>query len=174
MPTEATLWPTSLLLPQDARSVKQREHFSFPIDYVKHERRIIAKEHHEELPQRFADVIESSKSLLDLGGDWDGDGAEPVDMQTWTVATTFLRNTLLKSGVAALVPTPNISPCRDGSIDLFWARGGFKLLINVKAASVSDYYGETPTGFVTKGTFDPLQHDLSAALRMLWSNVETK
>lgn len=162
---------TALVFSTRTPKLKHSEYYSLPIDRAKHVRRvaprvICAPEH---LPPRFVQAIELSRSLLNLAADWDGDDAEPIALQTWTRATEFLKATLVRSGATGSVPVPNISPCRDGSIDLFWSRGSFRLLINIKPAGCeqSDYYGETTDGFVVKGTFDPARHDLSAVLRLL-------
>ncbi len=52
------------------------------------------------------------------------------------------------------VPVPRISPCNNGSIDLFWKTAKFTLLINVKPSETkSDFYGETTDGLMLEGTF---------------------
>ncbi|HYM60338.1 MAG TPA: hypothetical protein VEZ11_05540 [Thermoanaerobaculia bacterium] len=125
-------------------------------------------------PHDLDSAIEMSKSLLDLGPDWDDAGAKPIDASTWKRATGFLRRTMAKATRSAgpSVPVPRISPCSDGSIDLFWKRPGFQLLINIQPSGTvaSDFYGETPNGFELKGTFDPDTHDLNVILGQLLVN----
>lgn len=92
-------------------------------------------------------AIEASRSMLDLKADWDDSGARTIDISTWSRATTLLRDIAIDVG--DVLPTPHISPCADGSIDLYWNTGEFTLLINVKpegASAASDYYGERQDG----------------------------
>jgi hypothetical protein len=92
-------------------------------------------------------AIESSRSILDLQSDWDDAGARPIDIGAWARATQLLRDIALNVGAA--LPAPHISPCADGSVDLYWNAQDFTLLINVKpdgAIAPSDYYGEKHDG----------------------------
>ncbi|HUP59278.1 MAG TPA: hypothetical protein VNA69_02535 [Thermoanaerobaculia bacterium] len=125
------------------------------------------------IPTRFLAAIEASRQLLDLGPDWDDEGAAAIDVATWSRATAFLRSAIAKSGCGAALPVPKISACRDGSIDLFWTTTEFRLLINIKALPQveSDYYGETVDGFVVKGAFQAEKHDLSVVIKLLLDNA---
>jgi hypothetical protein len=102
-------------------------------------------------------VIAESESLLQLSEDWDDEGALPIERRTWEQATEALRSiaTAMHRKTGSVIPEPTIGPCADGSIDLFWETGAFKLLINIKPdAAESDYYGETTKGHVIKGPFE--------------------
>jgi hypothetical protein len=77
--------------------------------------------------------IERSKSLLDLGADWDGAGSPAYELRTWERATDFLLRVSLflwqKQQVQIAVPT--ISPGPTGTIDLHWQSPGRELLLNI-------------------------------------------
>ena len=155
-------------------SGKDYRGYSWPGDRATHERKVEGRRPNElgATPLKFITAIEASRRLLELGPDWDDDGAKAIDYATWRIATEFLKKTVAKSGIGAMMPVPHISPCRDGSIDLFWATAVFRLLINIKSSTdlLSDYYGETDDHLVIKGTFDPGSHDLSVVLKLLLSN----
>jgi hypothetical protein len=121
--------------------------------------------------REFAKAIELSKNLLALEHDWDDAGAKPIEPSTWKRATELLRRTAMKAGgqVGRPLPVPRISPCGDGSIDFYWKTPSFKLLVNIQpnAATQSDFYGETVSGIILKGTLPPDVLDLSVILSPL-------
>lgn len=147
--------------------------YAFPIDRATHDLRIIGLTTATAVPANFAAAIEASRALLNLGTDWDDEGAAAIEFATWSRATKFLRTTVAKSRAGAALAVPNISACRDGSIDLFWATTKFRLLINIKPSPhvESDYYGETADRLVIKGTFQPEIHDLSVVIKLLLDNI---
>jgi hypothetical protein len=75
----------------------------------------------------------------------------------------------MKTGAADTLPVPNISPCADGSIDMFWKNDQFTLLVNIQPANdvKSDFYGETADGLAFEGTFTNKTRDFSVILRSL-------
>lgn len=108
-------------------------------------------------------AIENSRYLLGLGDDWNGDGARAIQRSTWLVATNLVRRTALTLGARTGIqlPPPEIGPCADGSIDLFWDTAAFTLLINIQPNSAeSDFYGDNRVGLKLKGTFNPESQEL--------------
>lgn len=92
-------------------------------------------------------TIEQSKFLPDLEEDWNGDNAEKVAKETWGRAAVFLikyaQHILENFGIA--IKSPEINPCRNGSIDLAWRTKNARLLINVKPTNspvLASYYGD--------------------------------
>src|SRR5262249_5181981 len=81
-------------------------------------------------------AIDSSRWILDLEENWDEEGAEPYDQETWESAKALLvsyaSRALSAHGVE--IPAPVISPGPNGSIDLHWTNRdhGFDLLLNVR------------------------------------------
>lgn len=114
-----------------------------------------------EIEQR---LIES-RDHLPTESNWDDEGAVGIEPETFRLATRFLLKTVravrVRSGIT--LPPPQIGPCADGSIDLYWKTDRFKLLINLQPgeATESDFYGETPDGLKLKGTFRPDQQDFA-------------
>jgi hypothetical protein len=96
--------------------------------------------------QEIEEAIEGSRSLTDLPEDWDDAGAKQISKSTWSLATELLRNAARTAyrRYCYSLPVPNIGPCADGSVDLYWSTPKFTLLINVRPDEEkhSDYYGE--------------------------------
>jgi hypothetical protein len=109
-------------------------------------------------PQPELDVaFRRFRELLELGEDWDDAGASAVAPATAEAAVALLKTATSAAleRLARPLPLPTISPCHDGSIDLFWKAEAYRLLINIQAphGPESDFYGETQGGFKFKGTF---------------------
>jgi hypothetical protein len=106
---------------------------------------------------------------LELGLDWDDAGGLPINEDTWNKATELLRRTIMKIGTAAdTLPVPKISPCADGSIDIFWKNARFTLLVNIQPTDVApDFYAETAEGLTLEGTFTSNTRDLSIVLSIV-------
>jgi hypothetical protein len=94
--------------------------------------------------------IESSRGMLDLESDWDGEGASTIAKSTWERTVDFLRGTALnlwtKCGVR--IGAPLLVPVPDGSIDIHWKLANRELLINVPAdaSKWATYYGDNRHG----------------------------
>ena len=104
-------------------------------------------------------AITASESIAELPYGWDGEEASAIDRRTWQRATDFLRhaNTVAMQSTGEALEVPDIAPCADGSIDLWWQKGGaYRLLVNVPAGSAkASYYGDNFTdGLTFKGAFD--------------------
>lgn len=104
-------------------------------------------------------VIDKSRRLVDLGDDWDDEGALAIAERTWERATGFLKRQAerLWSEASRLLPVPDIMPVPNGSIDLHWETDEYELLINVpddpnKPAS---FYGDHYDEIQIRGTLDP-------------------
>ena len=169
--------PVSLKPARSSRTIAARHptnrEYGFPLDRPTHEWRLHNLSLAYTVPPKFVAAIEESRQLLELPPDWDDEGACAIHFDTWTRATRFLRNTVVKSGAAAALPVPTISACRDGSIDMFWETEKYRLLINISSSEDAggDYYGETKSRLVVKGTFQPEVHDLSVVLKLLLDNA---
>jgi hypothetical protein len=96
------------------------------------------------------DIIKSSRVMLDLEQDWDGEGASPIAEPTWRRAVEFLRGTAstLWTKYNLRMEGPSLVPVPDGSIDLHWKLSGRELLINVPASTKewATYYGDNRRG----------------------------
>jgi hypothetical protein len=101
-------------------------------------------------------AIADVKRLADLPQDWDDEGALRIDLDTINRVTSYLKIVSLQlasSGVE--LPAPTVSPCADGSIDLYWNQPKFRFLMNFKAGDqASDFYGESNSGLQVKGPFN--------------------
>jgi len=108
-------------------------------------------------------AIERARSITQLGENWDDEGASAIADQTFERAATFLRSAATQLAVLGIeLPVPRISPCADGSIDLYWTHGNFRLLMNVQPGNApADFFGETPGGLQVKGPFVPENQDIS-------------
>ena len=104
-------------------------------------------------------VIDESKSILDLKEDWDGEGALPYSREVWERAIQFVRRYALKSHerFGAIVSAPRILPGPNGSIDVHWKEEKFELLVNIPADPkiYASFYGDDYSAARIKGTFDP-------------------
>lgn len=111
-------------------------------------------------PQGLQREIDRSRhSLLNLAQDWDGEGARPIQSQTFDRAATQLHllNTSVRQTWGERMPVPMIGPCSDGSLDIFWKTARGTLLINFSAdpSESAAYSGADSSGQRIKGCFDP-------------------
>jgi hypothetical protein len=92
------------------------------------------------------DSINKSRSLLELGDNWDGEGSVGYTEQTWIRARDFLmRNAIrLYQSQKKFFDPPEIMAGPNGSMDLHWKTDARELLINVPARSEEtiSYYGD--------------------------------
>ena len=104
-------------------------------------------------------VIESSRALLELKDDWDGEGASPISEETWVRAVRFLRSnaSALWEKHAIRVESPSIVPLNDGSLDIHWRVARRELLVNIPPdpGKRATYYGDNREGgSVVEGDLD--------------------
>ncbi len=114
--------------------------------------KVTVKHHCFFVSSKLSSIIEEikrSEYILNLKGDWDEEGAEKVNENTWCSAVRFLINYsqyLLDSNI--VIEAPEINPCRDGSIDLSWRTDNARLLINIqnKKDGEAVFYGDLYNG----------------------------
>jgi hypothetical protein len=96
------------------------------------------------------EIVESSRSILDLRHDWDGEGASPIAESTWRRAVEFLRGAAytLWTKHNLQMKSPSIVPVADGSIDLHWKVSDRELLVNIPVTEDewASYYGDNRSG----------------------------
>jgi hypothetical protein len=96
------------------------------------------------------EVVESSRRILELKHDWDGEGASPIAESTWRRAVEFLRGTAytLWTKHNLRMERPSLVPVADGSIDLHWKLSNRELLVNIPTANDewASYYGDNRLG----------------------------
>ncbi|MBW4618835.1 MAG: hypothetical protein KME17_05690 [Cyanosarcina radialis HA8281-LM2] len=102
-----------------------------------------------------ADIVEKSRSILELQDDWDDEGSPGYSEQTWERAVTFLLENAVslwqEKGFCVTAPAIHNGP--EGSIDIYWETDNRKLLINVPADrnKLADFYGYDSLGREVKG-----------------------
>ena len=106
------------------------------------------------------EIVELSRTILDLEHDWDGEAASPIAESTWRRAVEFLRGTAytLWTNHNLLLQSPSIVPVADGSIDLHWKLSSRELLVNIPPAyeEWASYYGDNRLGGNTvEGKLNP-------------------
>ncbi len=97
-------------------------------------------------------------AILDLKDNWDGEGAKGYRAETWGRAVEFVKNLSYQTWkrTQKILPTPDILPGPDGSIDVHWKTPKMDLLLNVPedesepATFSCDDYKENSS----KGTFN--------------------
>ncbi len=107
--------------------------------------------------------IEQAKRILELEDDWDGEGSLGYSEDTFNRAVAFLTTYAerLWESDGIPLPVPRIGPGPEASIDLYWKRPRWELLVNIpadpsEAASYSaeDDGGHRSRGFVPTEKFD--------------------
>ena len=114
--------------------------------------------------------IESSRRILELPEDWDGEGGRGYSKAAWDRAVRFVIETArawqLALGFASPIPVPQVLPAGNGSIDIHWKEEGFELLVNVPAETnaPASFYGDDYGKLHIKGTIDPEKPTTALAL----------
>jgi hypothetical protein len=92
------------------------------------------------------ETIEKSTSILKLSACWDGEDAKSIEKGIYFETITYLINLTehIYKNYNIIISSPEINPCRDGSLDLEWRTSENVLLINLKNDMDLDihYYGE--------------------------------
>ena len=115
-------------------------------------------------------VIQESRQLLRLRQGWDGEGALPIEEATWIRAVEFLeRQARCLWDRGCVLPSPDITPVPDGSIDLHWDRPGFELLINIPRdpSSPAEFYGDNRGWICIRGHLDTAQFNQGLVLWLM-------
>ena len=111
--------------------------------------------------------IDRSQKILDLKEDWDGDQSPGYKAETLDRAISFLitHSEWLWKSYGIKAPVPRIGPGPDGSIDLYWKRKAWELLVNIPAdtSKRATFYGDNYGPEKTRGSFDPGTVNLSVA-----------
>lgn len=107
----------------------------------------------DDLPTALAPLvaaIHSSRPMLDLPYDWDGEGSPGCDEATWQRAAALLLGTArrLWQEYDVITQAPKVRKGPWGSIDLHWQTPARELLINIPADPTEpvDYYGDDGSG----------------------------
>ena len=116
------------------------------------------------LPAALGDVatrLIESRSILELGANWDGEGGPGYDEATWQRAAQLVVDgaTRFWQSRQSASPAPTITNGPDGSVDIVWRAGNRKVLINVPAEPGlgATFYGrdrDNPRR-VVQGALDP-------------------
>jgi hypothetical protein len=104
-------------------------------------------------------IIESSRSILELHDDWDDEGSIGYKEETWNRATQFVLNSarFLWDHHTTIMDTPDIGPGPDGSIDIHWETEKYELLVNISAdlKALATFYGDNKGSLSIKGNLNP-------------------
>lgn len=105
------------------------------------------------------EVVQSSRSILELKDNWDDEGSPAYSEATWNRAVLFfLKNALwVWKNHATIIDAPRILPGPKGTIDLHWETETYELLINIpiEPSAPATFYGDDRGNLSIKGTFDP-------------------
>lgn len=98
------------------------------------------------LRDQYPALVVEARGFSQLPDDWDGEGARKPG-----IASIGHTLNLLEQMTAELpeLPEPDLAPCANGSIDLWWKQPSFTLLMNVHEGKFS-WYGVSGD-FNTKG-----------------------
>lgn len=115
--------------------------------------------HSEELEAE----IERARGLA--GGEIDGETVYSVGTLDRAVVFLKMHVEWLWQTCGIKAPVPMIGPGPAGSVDLFWQRRFWKLLVNIPAAedAFATFYGDDYGPQKTKGTIDPNKVSISVA-----------
>ena len=107
---------------------------------------------------RIAEVLESSREILELKDDWDEEGSPGYKESTWNRAAQFIKDTSLSfhRDAGFWVDPPRVLPGPEGSIDIHWRTSKRELLINIPEndEEPADYYGSGGANDIIKGKLD--------------------
>ena len=101
-------------------------------------------------------AIEKSKYILALEDDYDDEGSEGYEFETWSNAIRFLtayaKHCYETTAIAP--PPPFIYHGPDGSIDIQWREAAFRLLINIPKGDIPATFFGRSKGQEVSGVFD--------------------
>lgn len=121
------------------------------------------------LRDEYLGLVVETRGFAQLPDDWDGEGATAPKLVS--IATTLgLLNSLAKT--FPNIPAPDLGPCANGSLDLYWKHPNFTLLMNVNDSNLS-WYGEKGN-FKTKGNAKDGFPDLEFIRELTASDAEEK
>lgn len=145
---------------QKAVEIKQR-------GYIEHWERIVKLQAQRAAEARRAialveGAIETSRKILEVEENWDGEGSPAYSESNWKRATRFVREITVPfiTQRKELAP-PNISGGPDGSIDVRWTAERRTMLLNFPPdeAAPPDFFGHDRGHDSIKGTLDLTSHN---------------
>lgn len=129
-----------------------------------------------ELPVDFKDCemikeIEKSVRILDYKNNWDGEGSKSYKKETFINAISFLvkyTNWIWDEKVYA-IPSPKILPGPNGSIDIYWKKNNFDLLVTISEhpSTTAFFYGDDKSDEIYEGRFNIKKNNPGIFLSLL-------
>jgi len=120
-------------------------------------------------------ALEAGRKILKLKDNWDGEGSVGYAKATYNRTEQFLRKheAWLLQKVGEYIPTLEIEPGPEGSIDLHWKTPKYELLVNIPVdeTAPASFYGDDYKKNAFKGTFP--QDETNEAL-ILWLKEMSK
>lgn len=108
------------------------------------------------LKTEYPGLVVETRGFAQLPDDWDGEGSTTPKL--WSIYTTL---SLLEFLTVTFpdIPAPDLGPCANGSIDLYWKQSSFTLLMNVHGRDLSWYgeKGDIKSKGTSKGGFPDLE-----------------
>jgi hypothetical protein len=105
------------------------------------------------------DEIITSQYMLQFGDNWDGEGSMSYSPKMWANAVTFICNyaNWVFEHYHHIIPTPHIYHGPKGSIDFYWEKETFNLLINFPKEDngIASFYGDNYSTQRVEGHFNP-------------------
>lgn len=94
--------------------------------------------------QHIQQTIHDARFIPTLKENWDDSGAYKVPQPVFNNATLFLEKYALYilNDLETIIAAPDMSPVKDGSIDLEWRTPHARMLVNVKTSGDIAYYGD--------------------------------
>ncbi|MCX6234784.1 MAG: hypothetical protein NT175_08680 [Bacteroidetes bacterium] len=117
--------------------------------------------------------IQSSKFILELKDNWDDEDSKGYSEKTYVNAINFFKRYAqwIWDERGVIIDTPNILPSNEGSIDLFWSKMEYDLLINIPAYpnNVARFYGDNKKDSKIEGEFPLNSYNQGIFLSLLQS-----
>jgi hypothetical protein len=101
--------------------------------------------------------IETAAELRFLKQNWDGEGSKGYKLKTIKNAINFVieYTKWIWEERNHCIPTPNIFPGVNGTVDVYWKSNNYDLIINIPEApnTVASFYGDNMDSKKIQGTF---------------------
>ena len=105
-----------------------------------------------------ADIVSSSRFMLHLEPDWNGEGANPISRDTYLRTLEFLKTNMAWATTedGRQFPLPRIMPGVNGNVDLVWKSNDTIIIIRFKEDeyNTADFFGDDLSGNRFKTTLD--------------------
>jgi hypothetical protein len=101
-------------------------------------------------------TMDKSQYILQLEDDWDDEGGEKYEDQTWVNAMAFLSRYAqnLFNDFNIIINSPKIYHGSKGSIDILWKPSAYRLVINIpKDSNKAMFYADDYKDQITEGVF---------------------